>query len=586
LKREKPFKRLIQLFPKKHLLYVGVLLSVLHSSITIAFGYLLKVLIDAAINGEREPFFFVLVLSLIFIFTDSLIIYFRTRTIGIYTEHGLNKLRNLYSEKVTYLNYDKIQSTHSGELLSLGTNDMNRVRNFTFSIVPRLIEVPLTATLAFFVLIYMSWQLTLFALVMLPVLIIGSTLLIKPIGPVSKRVQTKLGHINTVATDFIKGVEVAKAYQLEKPLILKNDKLIEDSVISGKQLAKRRGILGAFSEGFSILPFITTFVFGGYLAIQGQISVGSLLAFINLLNFLTWPLTQMSVLVGDAKRDLASANRIFEMIDQPLERLDGEDFEVNQDNPMIAFKKVTFTYDGDQTPVINKLDLEINHGQSVAFVGPSGGGKSTIIKLLMGYYNHYEGIIEVFGHDIKKWSLKSLRSKLSLVSQDTFLFPESIYENIENGCIEADEKSIYEAAKKANADTFINAFENGYQTMIGEMGNTLSGGQKQRISIARAIIKNAPILLLDEATSALDTESEAVIQETLDDILKDKTSIIIAHRLSTIKNVDVIHVIAEGTIKESGTHETLMSMSNIYANLYQKQSDLEEGDDQHEDINF
>ncbi|MFU8786583.1 MAG: ABC transporter ATP-binding protein [Candidatus Izemoplasmataceae bacterium] len=584
--KDKPFKRLVRVFPKKYLLIIGVMISILYASITVLFGYLLKVLIDASSTGSRETFYFVLQLSFGLLVINGLLIYFRTKTVGKYTESGLAKLRALYAEKITYLTFDAIQSKHSGELSSRGTNDMNRVRNFTYTIIPRLIEVPLTATLALIVLLILSWQLTLFAFVMIPVLVIGSSILIKPIGPVSKKVQEKLGHINTVITDYIKGVEVSKAYNLEDRLLEKNNRLIDESVINGKQLAKRRGFLGAFSEGFSIIPFVTTFIFGGYLVIEGRMTIGSLLAFINLLNFLTWPLTQMSMLIGDAKRDLASASRIFEIIDEPLERLDGENYPTDLTKPVVTFNQVSFTYPGDHQPVIKNLSLTINHGESVAFVGPSGGGKSTVTKLLMGYYDSYEGKINVFGHDIKSWQLHALREKMSLVSQDTFLFPESVYDNILYGKSDSDHVTVYSAAEKANAHEFIHHLKDQYETSLGEMGNTLSGGQKQRLSIARAIIKDAPILLLDEATSALDTDSEAIIQETLDEILKDKTSIIIAHRLSTIKNVDTIHVIEAGSIVESGTHESLLALNGVYTRLYYKQTKLEEGDELDEIIDL
>ncbi len=584
--QERSFKRLVRIFPKKHLLLIGIIISVLFSSITVFFGYLIKVLIDSASEGSRETFFFVLQISIVLLVINGVLVYLRTKTIGRYTEFGLMKLRELYATNITYMTYNSIQSKHSGEISSRGTNDMNRIKDFTYNRIPRLIEVPLTATLALIVLFILSWQLTLFAFVMIPILVIGSSLLIKPIGPASKKVQEKLGNINTVVTDFIKGVEVSKAYNLESNLVEKNYRLIDESVTSGKQLAKRRGFLEAFSQGFSILPFITTFVFGGYLVIEGDMSIGSLLAFINLLNFLTWPLTQMSMLIGDTKRDLASAKRIFEVIDEPLERTDGKDHPIDLTKPIIVFEDVTFRYPGDQEPVIKNLNLEVKHRESIAFVGPSGGGKSTITKLLMGYYDDYEGKIKLFGQDIRTWHLDSLREKLALVTQDTFLFPETVHENILYGKSSSDSESVFIAAKKANADDFIVNLKNQYETSLGEMGNTLSGGQKQRISIARAIIKDAPILLLDEATSALDTDSEAIIQETLEEVQKDKTSVIIAHRLSTIKNVDTIHVIDAGSIVESGTHEDLLSKNGVYTRLYTKQIQVQEGDELYENIDL
>lgn len=327
--KAKPFRRLVSLFPSRHLLIGGVLISIAYSGITVGFSYLLKVLFDAASEGARDTFFTVLQISIVLLLVNAMLTYLRTRLIGKYTESGLAKLRHHYAEQVARLSYDTHQSKHSGELTSRGTNDMNRVREFTFNTIPRLIEVPLTGILAFIVVLILSWQLTLFALAMIPVLVIGSSLLIKPIAPASKQVQEKLSAMNTIATDFIQGIEVSKAYTLERRLEKKHQDFVDESVVLGKQLAKRQGILGAFSEGFAVIPFLTTFVFGGYLVIQGQMTLGSLLAFINLLNFLTWPLLQMSVLIGETKRDLASAERIFAVIDSVVERNDGQAFPID-----------------------------------------------------------------------------------------------------------------------------------------------------------------------------------------------------------------------------------------------------------------
>ncbi|MFW5865093.1 MAG: ABC transporter ATP-binding protein [Candidatus Izemoplasmataceae bacterium] len=567
----KPFSRLLRLFPQKHLLIFGIIIAIFHAGITIFFGYLLKLLIDSASFGDRDMFYRVVIISVISLVLNSLFIYFRTKLVGSYTEHGLKKLRAIYSEKVTALKFEVMAKKHSGELLSIGTNDMNNVRNFTYTVIPRLIEVPLTSLLALIVVLYLSWQLTLFSLVMLPVLIFGTSLLLKPIGSMGKKVQERLGKVNSVSVDYIKGVEVAKAYTLETPLKEKHDAYVDESIKVGKQLVKRRAFLGAFSEGFSIIPFITTFIFGGYLVIQGDMTAGSLLAFINLLNFLTWPLSQLSVLLGDAKRDLASASRIFDLIDAPLERDSGKHLDPVNQGDVISFKDVSFTYPGDEKPVIKNLNLTVKKGESIAFVGPSGGGKSTVTKLLMGYYDDFLGEINILGHALNDWHLNALRSQLSLVSQDTFLFPESIYENIAHGKLGASKEEVKEVLIKANAYTFVEALDEGMDTLLSELGDSLSGGQKQRLSIARALIKDAPILLLDEATSALDSEAEALIQETLETVLKDKTSIIIAHRLSTIKFVDRICVLDQGTLVESGTHEELLKLDGVYKRLYLKE---------------
>jgi ABC-type multidrug transport system fused ATPase/permease subunit len=572
-----PFKRLLQLFPKKGLLILGVITAIVLAAFSVGVSLLIREVIDAAVKGDRDHFYTFVYLGGGAVVFMIILTYTRSRLIGHYTEGGIAKLRLTLSNKILYLSFPSLEDNTSGDLLSRGTNDLNRVRNYTSRILPRLIEVPLSAILALVVLLYLSWQLTLLSLLMVPFLIIGAGLLMKPIQPASKRVQEKLGEVNTIATDYIKGVEVAKAYTLENTLQTKNIEQVNASIDSGLVLAKRRAILETFSMGFSIIPFITTFLIGGYFVINGSLTLGGLLAFINLLNFLTFPLSQLSVILGDAKRDLAAANRIFETLDQEEERTTGDALVFEEGAPLIEFKHVTFRYNEDSQPAINDLNLVIHENEAVAFVGPSGGGKSTITKLLMGYYDSYDGEINIGGHDIKSWSLRALREKLSLVSQDTFLFPETIKENIKNGDLNSDEPAIIRAAKQANADEFIVKYEKGYDTHLGELGDSLSGGQKQRISIARAIIKDAPILLLDEATSALDTESEARIQEALSRILKTKTSIVIAHRLSTIKEATTIHVIDQGAIKESGTHDELISQQGLYYKLYQESLTEKEG---------
>lgn len=582
--KKSALRRLVSLFPKKTMLLAGVFSTILISGLSVSASYLLKLLIDAAVEGTQTVFFNLIIITVSVGLLLAFLQFMKTRLLGGYTERGLAELRHRFAAKMNTVSIDTMQSSHSGDTLSRGTNDMNRVRNFTLSLLPELIEVPLSAILAFGVLLFLSWKLTLATLILLPILVVGATLLSKPIGPVSKKVQQKLGLVNQTVTDYIKGVEVAKAYTLERPLETKHHAAVEESVKGGEQLAKRRAMLEAFSMFFSILPFIATFILGGYFVTQGEMTLGGLLAFINLLNLLTFPLSNMSVMIGEAKRDLASAERIFETLDSEDERQSGYAFEFENTSPLIKFNRVSFTYPGDKTPVINNLDLTVDSNESIALVGPSGGGKSTLAKLITGYYDTYEGEVSVGGHEIREWKLKNLRDHLALVSQDTFLFPESIRENIGHGNESADSQMIRIAAKNAYAHIFIEDLERDYDTPLSELGDSLSGGQKQRIAIARAMLKDAPILLLDEATSALDSESEQMIQKALDPFLEKKTSIIIAHRLSTIRNVDRIYVISDGEVKEQGTHETLLHKNGLYSKLYEEEMRKGESDDEKENL--
>ncbi len=569
--KNKALRRLVGMFPNRWLLLTGVAMTILMSFVTVSFSYLLKVVIDSALASNREIFFSYISILAVLVALNGLFVFIKTRALGGYTERGMAKLREAYGQKSTDIAFKAMQRSHSGDVLSRGTNDMSRVRQFTAMTLPRLIEIPLTAVLALGLLLFLSWRLSLITLVMLPVLIIGSTMLSKPIGAASKRVQTKLGSVNTVVTDFIKGAEVAKAYNLETVLEKKNHDYVEQSIESGTELAKRRAMLEAFSMIISILPYIGTFLIGGYFVIEGHMTIGGLLAFISLLNFLTFPLSQMAIIIGEAKRDMAAADRIFETLDETEERKNGHPFDFENEPFAIRMENLTFAYNGDENNVIRNLDLAIRPGETIAFVGPSGGGKSTLAKLLMGFYDAYEGSITIGGHEVSDWHLSTMRNHMALVSQDTFLFPETIRENIAHGNEQASDEAIEAAAKKANAHAFIMTLSDGYESVLSEHGNSLSGGQRQRLSIARAILKDAPILLLDEATSALDTDSEAIVQAALSEFIKDKTTIIIAHRLSTIKDADRICVVEDGAIRETGTHDTLLTKKGTYAKLYEHQ---------------
>lgn len=541
------------------------------SFVTIGFSYLISVVIDAAIDGERALFMNFLLISVGLMMLNFFLSYARTRLLFTYTEVGMKTLRSSYGQKIASISFEGLSQVSSGELLSRGTNDMTRVRQFTSTTLPRLIEIPLTGLLALGMLLYFSWQLTLISLVMVPVLVIGSSFLMSPIAKASKRAQAKLGQVNALSIDVIKGSEAVKAYHLEEKMKFQGHAVVEESVFEGTKVAKKRAVLESFSMGFSIVPFVTTFVLGGWFVVNGMMTAGGLLAFINLLNFLTMPLSQMTILVGESKRDLASLERIYEIIDAEEERTDGTKLPFLQQATMVEVKDVSFTYADSEHPVIDGLSLTIKPFETVAFVGPSGGGKSTLAKLLLGYYDTYQGSIHIGGHELRAWSLEGLRQQIAMVSQDTFLFPDTVYENIRMGRVDATEDDIILATQQANAKSFILAMEKEYHTILSEHGSSLSGGQKQRLAIARAILKEAPILLLDEATSALDTESETVVQEAFASLAKEKTTIIIAHRLSTVQEADRVYVIDQGRVVEQGSPSELLAKDGLYAKLYRKQ---------------
>jgi ABC-type multidrug transport system fused ATPase/permease subunit len=320
---------------------------------------------------------------------------------------------------------------------------------------------------------------------------------------------------------------------------------------------------------------LSTAVCGGYLALTGRVTPGGLFAFMYLLHFLIEPLSSGPDLIAALRAATGTAGRIVEVMHRPVERADGQVFEADPAKPAIRYEDVSFGY-GEQTHVLDGVSFSISHHKMVALVGHSGSGKSTVLKLLCGFYEPRAGGVELYGRGLGEWNLESLRRQLALVAQDTYLFPASIAENISYGRPGATMGEIIEAAKMANAHRFILELPDGYSTLVGERGNRLSGGERQRIGIARAILKDAPILLLDEPTSALDTQSESLIQEALERFMQGRTVLVIAHRLSTIKHADEIFVLDGGRVAERGTHEDLIGQGGVYRQLYLKQFESED----------
>jgi ABC-type multidrug transport system fused ATPase/permease subunit len=318
-------------------------------------------------------------------------------------------------------------------------------------------------------------------------------------------------------------------------------------------------------------PYVVCATYGGYLAFNGRISAGSLIAFMLLQRFIVNPTSQLPNLIMNIRSSLGAGKRLLQLYTLQTEETSGEEYKQKDSDTAIDFHKVSFHY-ASGNEAIKNLSFKVKRGSNTAIVGASGCGKSTIMNLICGFYKLNDGEIEIYGKNIKHWKLSSLREEIALVSQDTYLYPDSIEENIKFGKPFSTREEVIRAAKAADAHSFIMELCNGYDTQVGERGVKLSGGQRQRLGIARAILKGAPILLLDEPTSALDYESELLIQQVLEEVSRDKTIITIAHRLSTIKKADRILVMDKGTIKEWGTHDELILKDGIYKKLYNQQN--------------
>ncbi len=576
---------MIKYLPYKRLLMGVLVTTVFLSLIQILIADYLRVLMDSLV-GDND-FSMGMLGIMVLIFTGELgLIYFRTLASEKYSEKNLKYLRKQSTDKLMDTSVEEVEKAHSGDFISKLTNDLNKIQTFTKERVHNFIFVPLTAILSLAYLLYLNWILTLISVAMIPIILVVSNIIGKPIGKKTTEYSEAMGKINTMNTEYIKGIEVVKAFHLNGRLMKKYVPEVENSVQKDTAVAKSKAFINSLSSIVSIIPFFITFGFGAYFISIGELTLGGLIAFTNLLNYLSFPLSQIPMLIGNGKGDLAAYQRVKSVINLAEERTSGKvlafdgnfQSEQSSEQEVIAIRNLDFTYPGATDPSLKNINLSIKENQQIALVGESGSGKTTLSKLLLGFYPVDPGKIEIGGKDLSDWDLKALRQNIAFVPQEVYLFPGDVEENIRYGKPEADEKGVISAAEKAYAHGFIETLDHGYQTIVGELGDRVSGGQKQRISLARAFLKDSNIILLDEATSALDNESESLIQKALGKELKEKTSIIIAHRLSTIKDADEIVVMQDGEIVGKGSHQDLIRNNGYYRSLYQKQMENQEGE--------
>jgi ABC-type multidrug transport system fused ATPase/permease subunit len=526
--------------------------------------------LDYAVAGDKGQFFRIVLFMAAIMLIELPATYFKTYGSGRFAEYSMSDIREKTVLQIQGLPVSYLDRHPSADLISRLNNDINLLQQFLQGTLADLIAQPISFVAAVIFLFYVSFELSLVSFTATPLFMALVMLMSKPIEKYTKEQQEALSQVNELSKDMIEGMEEAKAFQIEETLRKKCAKAIEKALGKSLKAVFIQGVITPVNILMQMLPFVLIFAYGGYLVIAGRLTFGELLAFINLSNYVVNPLSQIPGLVTSYRTAAAAAGRILEIWDEPQERSDGKVFDIDTQLPAISFDNVTFQYDGSQD-VIRDLNFEAAHGQATALAGPSGCGKSTVLKLIAGFYNSQSGSIKVLGRKLEDWNLDALREHISWVSQDTYLYPRTIYENIAYGKDGASEQDVIAAAKAAAIHDFIESLPQGYQTIVGERGTKLSGGQKQRISIARAILKDAPILLLDEATSALDTESEHEVQKALEGLMTGRTTLVVAHRLSTIKSASNILVMDNGRIVEQGTHEELMEAGNLYRKLYYKQ---------------
>jgi len=470
--------------------------------------------------------------------------------------------------KVSLLHIGYFNNERKGDLMSRFTNDVAEVESAILNSLKAVLKEPISIILFFFVLFSISVKLTLFTLIVLPVTGGALAEVIKRLKRQARDSQESLGRIVNILDETFGGMRVVKAFNARSFVI---GRLEEESAYYRKvtkSMAYKNELASPVSEILGTLIVAGIIFFGGNMVLSDHstLSAAAFIGFIGVFSQIIQPAKNFSNGITSLQRGIASARRIFELIDsQPAIRNKPDAIELKSFEREIEFKNVSFAYDTDL--VLKNIDLKVAKGKTIALVGPSGGGKSTLADLVPRFYDPTSGEVCIDGKSITDYEIESLRKHMGVVTQESILFNDTIFNNIAFGNPNVSMEAVIQAAKIANAHDFISQTENGYQTYIGERGSKLSGGQRQRLSIARAVLKNPPILILDEATSALDSESEKLVQEALFNLMKNRTSLVIAHRLSTIQHADEILVIQQGQIVERGTHESLNSQNGLYKKL-------------------
>lgn len=483
----------------------------------------------------------------------------------------LKDIRNTLYKKSVELPLAYFSEKRKGDMISRMTSDVLEIQHSFLSILELIVREPLTILFTIIVMFSISFELTLFVFIFIPI----SGFIISKVGKSLKKNSDKAakeqGFFLSIIDETLGGLKVIKGFNSEKTF----EKRFQDSTQRffklNNRILNRQNLSSPLSEFLGIVTIAVLLIYGGKLVFEGKLLAGAFIAYIGMAYNILTPAKAISKASYSVKKGDAAAERVLEVLEteNPITSKQGAVEKVDF-NDKISVENITFSYDNE--PVLKDFSLSVSKGKTVALVGQSGSGKSTIANLLTRFYDVQNGHIKIDGIDIKDFNLQSLRGLMGLVTQDSILFNDTIKNNLLLGKQNATDAEIIDALKVANAYEFVKDLPDGIETNIGDSGNKLSGGQKQRISIARAVLKNPPIMILDEATSALDTESERLVQQALENMMQNRTSVVIAHRLSTIQNADTIVVMQKGEIVEQGTHDELIQKDGMYAKLVAMQS--------------
>lgn len=566
-------KKLKKYIKKYYLLIIlNMILAMVSSIVSVSPLILVKRLVDQGILGSNEKDILYAAGGMICLAVIGAVLIYWNGILSVIISSSIYKniTDDLYV-KIQSLDMEYFSRTKVGELMIKVLNDPSNVNYLiieSFNMVSEVFRAIVCLVIAF----YKDWKLTLGVLVIAPILMVTVKRYSKKLKKSGRARQEATGILNSKLQETLSGIRVIKAFAMEKEEIKDFKKKSMELKRVALKSARYTSKSSAISEAINYIMVAMLLMFGGFRVLRGNhFTTGDFITIVGAISSMYTPVKRAISRYNEISMNIPSIGRIFEILDVVPEIADApECVKFEEFRSDITFENVDFRYKDNDEKILKNINLVAKKGETVALVGNSGGGKSTLVNLIPRFFDVDAGMITIDGINVKNYKIKSLRKKIGIVPQETFLFGGTVLENIKYGNQKASVEEVIEAAKKANAHEFIEKLEQGYETEIGERGVKLSGGQKQRISIARAILENPQILILDEATSALDNESEQLVQDALEKLMKGKTTFVIAHRLSTIINSDKIVVIQQGEINEVGTHEELLDKDGIYKSLYNK----------------
>jgi len=569
------YKRLYKDYTKKYLdkIILSALLSVLVAGSTSAIAWLLDPAIKKLFIEKDQSLIIIIPLFIIIAFTTKgLSLYFAKATMISVGEEIKKKLQFDMINTLIKTDTQIIDKKHSGKFISNLTYDVTHITNLLSNAILTLFKDSLTLVGLLTVMFLQNWKLALISIVMIPLASISAKTLGKRIGKVTTEAQEKSGYLTTYLVELFKNHKLIKIFQKEKLEIDRADEYLAELKDKNKKIQTVFVRLSPIMETLTGIMVAVLIFYSGKLMAKGEVDINNFFSFLAAMMLAYQPVRSLSTLNMIINGGLSAASRILPIIDQKntIKNLEfAKPLKIN--GASINFKNVNFSYEVNEGPTLQSINLKFEGGKMTSLVGHSGSGKSTILNLIPRFYDAKSGDIIIDDQSIYRSTIVSLRSEISMVSQETTLFDDTIKNNIKYGRQEATDEEVFKVAKLSYCDEFINNLPNKFDTLIGENGVRLSGGEKQRLSIARAMMKKSSIILLDEATSSLDSETESKIQDALQILTKNKTTIVIAHRLSTILNSNNIYVIDKGKIIANGSHKNLMVESELYKNFYEKQ---------------